>query len=96
MCLVLIEWDPMIVSAYFSCWNRIAISILFNIENGDGTKSLPHGHLYSSLYSYFFDQSNVSYFSGKIIRLVQEKYLRADVECGYLFGRILSQVSHIQ
>ena len=34
-----------------------------------------------------------TYFLGKIIRLVQEKYLRADVECGYLFGRIISQVN---
>jgi exosome complex exonuclease DIS3/RRP44 len=28
---------------------------------------------------------------GKIIRLVQEKYLRSDVGCGYLFGRVITQ-----
>ena len=74
----------------------VVISRLFDIEKGDRTRNQHHGHPNSSIHSYFFDQSYVSYFLGKIIRLVQEKYLRADVECGYLFGRILSQVSHTQ
>ena len=28
---------------------------------------------------------------GHIVRLVHDKYLRSDIECGYLLGRVLSQ-----
>lgn len=32
---------------------------------------------------------------GKVIKLVREKYLREDIECGYLFGNCLSKVSEV-
>ena len=50
-------------------------------------------NLYTSFFTVACHCVFGTYFLGKIIRLVQEKYLRADVECGYLFGRIISQVN---
>jgi hypothetical protein len=53
-----------------------------------------YSEMHIDIYILFIHDLNSMVILGKIIRLVQEKYLRSDLGCGYLFGRVISQVIH--
>jgi hypothetical protein len=38
----------------------------------------------------FFKRSR----KGKVLKLIREKYLRGDIECGYRLGTVVSKVKH--